>query len=36
MKTIQSLLLVAALAMLFLIGKCAAIYRGIADSLRMA
>jgi hypothetical protein len=36
MKTIQSLLLVAALALLFLVGKYAEIYRGLADSLRTA
>jgi hypothetical protein len=36
MKNIQSLLLVAALALLFLVGKYAAIYRGLADCLRTA
>jgi hypothetical protein len=36
MKTIQSLLLVAALALLFLVGKYAATYIGIADSLETA
>jgi hypothetical protein len=34
MKTIQSLLLVAALALLFLVGKYAAIYKGLAKILR--
>jgi hypothetical protein len=34
MKTIHSLLLVAALALLFLVGKYAAMYTGLADSLR--
>jgi hypothetical protein len=36
MKTIQTLLLVAALALLFLVGKYAAIYRGLEDSLSTA
>jgi hypothetical protein len=36
MKTIQSLLLVAAIALLFLVGKYAAIYRGLVYSLRTA
>jgi hypothetical protein len=36
MKIIQSLLLVAAVALLFLIGKYAAIYRVLADSVRTA
>jgi hypothetical protein len=34
MKTIQSLLLVTAVALLFLVGKYAAIYTGLVDSLR--
>jgi hypothetical protein len=36
MKTIQILLLVAALALLFLVGKFAVIYTGLVDSLRTA
>jgi hypothetical protein len=36
MKTIQSLLLVAAVALLFLAGKYAAIHIAIADSVRTA